>query len=173
MCCFHFKQSTPAPAHWHFIPTAGLKQGLGKLRRYLFITTDDTSPDGASSSQLHLLDVRNKLLAGSFSVQGLAAVVVGPGGLATWDKSGRLMRYFEVELNTQVQRRVMRYVTYCMLLLMFIAGRQHNYPKRHNLLRNHISPGGPSHQYVRAKEYSAASQSPNVMFLLHECATES
>jgi hypothetical protein len=82
---------------------AGLKQGLGKLRRYLFITTDDTSPDGAASSQLHLLDVRNKLLAGSFSVQGLAAVVVGPGGLATWDKSGRLMRYFEVELSTQVR----------------------------------------------------------------------
>jgi hypothetical protein len=46
--------------------------------------------------------VRNKLLAGSFTVQGLAAVVVGPGGLATWDKAGRLMRYFEVELNTQV-----------------------------------------------------------------------
>jgi hypothetical protein len=85
---------------------AGLKQGLGKLRRYLLVTTDDTSPDGASSSQLNLLDVRNKLLAGSFSVQGLAAVVVGPGGLATWDKSGRLMRYFEVELSTQVGGRV-------------------------------------------------------------------
>lgn len=81
---------------------AGVKQGLGLLKRYLYVVTDDTSPDGAASSQLHILDVKNKLVAGTFNIQGLAAVVVGPAGLATWSSGGRLCRYYEVELNAQV-----------------------------------------------------------------------
>eukprot|EP00879_Flechtneria_rotunda_P007092 GHRR01007444.1.p1 GENE.GHRR01007444.1~~GHRR01007444.1.p1 ORF type:complete len:921 (+),score=350.13 GHRR01007444.1:614-3376(+) len=81
----------------------GIKQGLGLLKRYLYVATDDTSLDGAASSQLHIVDVRNKLVAGSFPVQGLQAVVVGPGGLAAVGAGGKLMRYYEVELNTQLE----------------------------------------------------------------------
>eukprot|EP00775_Hariotina_reticulata_P008195 gene8195-8386_t len=79
----------------------GVKQGLGLLKRYVYVITDDTSPDGAACSQLHILDVKNKLVAGSFSVQGLSTVVVGPGGLAVRAAGGRLYRYTEVELNSQ------------------------------------------------------------------------
>jgi hypothetical protein len=41
-----------------------VKQGLGLLSRYLYVVTDDTSPDGAARSQLQVLDVKNKLVAG-------------------------------------------------------------------------------------------------------------
>jgi hypothetical protein len=47
--------------------TAGVKQGLGLLSRYLYVLTDDTSPDGAACSQLQVLDVKNKLVAGGAS----------------------------------------------------------------------------------------------------------
>ncbi len=43
---------------------AGVKQGLGLLSRYLYVVTDDTTPDGATRSQLQVLDVKNKLVAG-------------------------------------------------------------------------------------------------------------
>jgi len=82
----------------------GVKQGLGFLKRYVYLITDDTSPDGAARSQLHILDVKNKLVAGNFSLQGLSTVVVGPGGLAVRAAGGRLFRYSEVELNSQVRR---------------------------------------------------------------------
>lgn len=83
---------------------AGVKQGLGLLKRCLYVVTDDTSPDGAATSILHLVDVKNKLVVGAFPLQGLSAVVVGPGGLAAWCLGGRLYRYFEVELATQVRQ---------------------------------------------------------------------
>lgn len=82
--------------------SSGIKQGLGLLKRCLYVVTDDTSPDGASSSILHLVDVKNKLVVGTFPLQGLSTVVSGPGGLATWCYGGKLCRYFEVELGTQV-----------------------------------------------------------------------
>eukprot|EP00878_Enallax_costatus_P016671 GHUV01017491.1.p1 GENE.GHUV01017491.1~~GHUV01017491.1.p1 ORF type:complete len:607 (+),score=167.44 GHUV01017491.1:135-1823(+) len=81
----------------------GIKQGLGLLKRCLYIITDDTAPDSASSSILHIVDVRNKLVVGTFPLQGLSTVVVGPGGLATWCLGGKLYRYFEVELATQLE----------------------------------------------------------------------
>jgi hypothetical protein len=48
---------------------AGVKQGLGLLSRYLYVLTDDTSPDGAARSQLQVLDVKNKLVAGGAAVR--------------------------------------------------------------------------------------------------------
>lgn len=54
---------------------AGVKQGLGMLSRYLYVVTDDTSPDGAARSQLQVLDIKNKLVAGELTTEH-----VGVGG---------------------------------------------------------------------------------------------
>jgi hypothetical protein len=48
----------------HPLVAAGVKQGLGMLSRYLYVVTDNTAPDGAARSQLQVLDVKNKLVAG-------------------------------------------------------------------------------------------------------------
>jgi hypothetical protein len=54
---------TPHPSTQRTTP--GVKQALGLLQRYLYVVTDDTSADGAATSQLQVLDVKNKLVAGA------------------------------------------------------------------------------------------------------------
>ncbi|KAF8068385.1 VPS11 [Scenedesmus sp. PABB004] len=83
----------------------GVKAGLGLLRRYVWLLTDDTTPEGGPGAGLSLIDVRNRLVAGSFALPGspaAATVLVGPGGLAAW-AGGRLVRYQEVELASQLE----------------------------------------------------------------------
>jgi hypothetical protein len=40
--------------------------------------------------------------AGAFTIAGCGGVACGPGGLLAWATGGRLYRFFEVELHTQV-----------------------------------------------------------------------
>lgn len=70
----------------HPLHPAGVKQGLGLLSRYLYVVTDDTSPDGAARSQLQVLDVKNKLVAGGWA--GVCVCVRGWGAAGKGEGEG-------------------------------------------------------------------------------------
>jgi hypothetical protein len=54
----------------------------------------------------HVLDVVSLFClhpAGLFVISGCGGASNGPGGLVAWASGGRLYRFFEVELHTQVR----------------------------------------------------------------------
>jgi len=68
-------------------------------------SADSRQGSGSGGCTLHFLDVKNKLVAGSFSLGGggVAQVVVLGGEVGVVMRTGRVMQFREVELSTQVR----------------------------------------------------------------------
>ncbi|MEW5316813.1 MAG: hypothetical protein WDW38_008162 [Sanguina aurantia] len=81
----------------------GVKTQLEVLRRFLLVVSRDTSPSGVSTAVLSLLDVRNRLVAGSFSVADVRHVMVAWGAVVLITGSGRLFTFTELGLASQLE----------------------------------------------------------------------
>jgi hypothetical protein len=112
------QRTPPAPASP--VASPGRKLWLSAFQRYLILVISDAAgagappapPPGADApsvaasgpATLHVLDVKNKLVAGSFPLPGgVAHVVPLAGEVAVALRDGRLLSFREVELGAQVQ----------------------------------------------------------------------
>lgn len=81
----------------------GKKQYLGHLRRYLVVATQETSAMGVSTTTLSILDVRNKLVAGSHPLQNVQHVICAFDVVAVYLGSGQLMTFHETGMSMQLE----------------------------------------------------------------------
>lgn len=81
---------------------AGPKLWLGSFRQYRVVVTRGNPDSDPSGATLTLLDAKHKFIAGAFHLAGFDRLLAGPAGLAALLHSGQLLRFQEIELNTQV-----------------------------------------------------------------------